>query len=102
MRRRTFTPEFKQEAVRLLELGEKQPSDLARELGIPRNKLYRWKEEIARLGDAAFPGTGVRVGRTKASDLAAENAHLKQELERAKEDVEILKKATAFFAKDLK
>ena len=99
MKRRTFTAEFKREAARQLDLGEKSPSDLARELGIPRNKLYRWKEELESKGEGAFPGTGNRGSSDK---LSAENARLKKELAEAKEENEILKKAAAFFARDLK
>ena len=99
MNRRTFTPEFKQEAVRLMELGEKSPSAIARELGIPRNKLYRWKEEIAAKGDTAFPNK--RGGPAGKDKFAAENVQLRKELEKAKEENEILKKAAAFFARDL-
>ena len=100
MRKRgTFTAEFKREAVRQLEAGDVTPSELARELGIPRNKLYRWKDELADKGSTALPH-----GQTKSkpSDLEAENARLKKELETAKEDLDILKKAAAFFAKELK
>ena len=100
MKRRTFTAEFKREAVRQLDLGEKQPSDLARELGIPRNKLYRWKEEIESKGEGAFPGRG--NNRSSKDKLSAEVAQLKKELAEAKEENEILKKAAAFFARDLK
>lgn len=99
MKRRTFTSEFKREAVRQLDLGEKSPSDLARALGIPRNKLYRWKEELESRGEEAFPGSGRRGSNDK---LTAENARLKKELAEAKEENEILKKAAAFFARDLK
>lgn len=42
----SFSREFKLEAVRLLELGERNAADLARELGVPRNRLYKWREEI--------------------------------------------------------
>ena len=45
-KRNQFTREFKLEAVRLLEEGDKPPADLARELGIRRNQLYKWKEAI--------------------------------------------------------
>ena len=100
MRRRTFTPEFKREAVRQLEIGEKSPSDLAKELGIPRNKLYRWQEEIAGKGESAFPGRS--NNRVSKDRLSAENAQLKKELAQAREENEILKKAAAFFARDLK
>ena len=93
-KRRIFTTEFKREAVHQLEVGEKSPSDLARELGIPRNKLYRWKEEIDRLGGEAF----LRSGSEKSIEMADENKRLKKELDEAREDIEILKKATVFFA----
>ncbi len=43
-KRNTFTKEFKQEAVRLLEKGDKPGAQLARKLGIKRNQLYKWKE----------------------------------------------------------
>ena len=99
MKKRTmFTKEFKREAVRLLEEGKKTGADLARELGIKRNQLYKWKEEIDKHGEQAFPGHG----RRPSSDTqAAENARLKQELAKVKEENEILKKAAAFFARDL-
>lgn len=42
-KRNTFSREFKLEAIRLMETGDKKASDLARELGVPRNKLYKWR-----------------------------------------------------------
>lgn len=60
-KRNTFSLEFKIEAVRLLEQGDKKASDLARDLGVPRNKLYKWREELqTKEPDAAFPGSGRR------------------------------------------
>ncbi len=95
-KRRTFTAEFKREAVRQLDLGEESPTELARRLGVPRNKLYRWQGEINQKGVEAF-------SRSEAADgMASENARLKQELEAAREEVDILKKAAAFFARELK
>jgi transposase-like protein len=41
-KRKDFSPEFKREAVRLLDAGQKPAPDLARELGIRRNQLYKW------------------------------------------------------------
>ena len=90
MKRRTFAPEFKREAVRQLNLGERPASELARELGVPRNKLYRWKEELESKGEAAFPGKGSRGSSEK---LSTENARLKKELAEAREENAILKKA---------
>jgi len=44
-RRQVFSREFKLEAIRLLEEGKKPAADIARELGIRRNQLYKWKEQ---------------------------------------------------------
>ena len=93
-KRKSFTAEFKREAVRLLETSQKPPADLARELGVRRNQLYKWKEQLGKRGAQAFPGTGKR-----ASD---ELARLRKELDQVKEERDILKKAAAYFAKELK
>ncbi len=94
-KRNTFSREFKIEAVRLLEQGDKKASDLARELGIPRNKLYKWREELkTKEPDAAFPGSGRRGG------AEGELAKLRRENERLREENEILKKAARYFARE--
>jgi transposase len=95
-KRKRFTAEFKREAVRLLETSKKLPSDLARELGVRRNQLYKWKEQLSRRGEQAFPGHGRRGA---SSD---EVSRLRRELEQVKEERDILKKAAAYFAKELK
>jgi transposase len=95
-KRKDFSPEFKREAVRLLDAGEKPAADLARELGVRRNQLYKWKEEVAKHGGDAFPGMG---RRSVAKD---EVVRLRKELDRVKEERDILKKAAAYFAKELK
>lgn len=92
MGERRLTREFKFEAVRLLDLAEKPAAQLARELGIPRNRLYKWRREVALKGDSAFRGHGSRpLGQ------ADEIARLKRELARVTEERDILKKAAAFF-----
>ena len=95
-KRQSFTAEFKREAVRLLETSKKQPSDLARELGVRRNQLYKWKEQLSRRGEKAFPGHGRRISGND------EVSRLRQELEQVKEERDILKKAAAYFGKELK
>ena len=92
--RQTFSPEFKREAVRRLQQDDIEGAQLARELGIARNKLYLWKAELETHGDAAFPGQG---GRTRKKD---ETAALKAEVKKLREENEILKKAAIFFAKE--
>ena len=94
---KTFTKEFKQEAVRMMEESGRQPSEIAMELGIRRNQLYKWKEQLSEKGDEAFQGKG----RPKKENQA-ELTTLKQENEKLKEEIEILKKAAAYFARELK
>ncbi len=95
--RNTYTKEFKIEAVRLLESGKTPGSDIARQLGIRRNLLYKWQEQLSSKGDQAFKGSGRTTANSddKVSILEKENARLKEE-------VEILKKAAAYFARELK
>lgn len=94
-KRQKFTPEFKREAVRLLSSSGKPAAVVARELGIPRNRLYKWAKDLEDKGAKAFGGSG----RPKAS--SDELSVLKRENERLKEEVEILKKAAAYFAREL-
>lgn len=94
-KRKRFTREFKLEAIRLLEAGEKKATELARELGVPRNRLYKWQEELKAKGnEASFPGHGRRGGRE------AELARLEREVARLREENVILKKAARYFARE--
>ncbi len=92
--RKRFSPEFKREAVRLAEESNKPKTVVAQELGLRVNQIYKWKRQIEAKGDKAFPGQG------QQRSLEAENARLRRELATAKEEVEILKKAAAYFAKE--
>ena len=51
---KTFSREFKLEAVRLMTESERPSSEIAAELGIRRNQLYKWKDQLERKGDTAF------------------------------------------------
>ena len=96
-KRQKFSKEFKLEAVRLLEQADKPASELALELGVPRNRLYKWQEQLRGKGDGAFQGPGRRP-----ADQDSEIAKLRRELEQVKEERDILKKAAAYFAKDVR
>jgi len=89
--------EFKQEAVRLLEQADKPGSEIALQLGIRRNQLYKWQKELHEKGDAAFKGSGRRPANEED-----EVNRLRRELSRVTEERDILKKAAAYFAKELK
>ena len=63
VKRQQFTAEFKREAVRQMRAGDKPIAQLSRELGIPRNRLYKWNQAVEAHGEAeAFPGSGRRCG----------------------------------------
>jgi len=93
---KTYTKEFKLEAVRLMETSGRPASEIAMKLGIRRNQLYKWKEQFEKTGDVA----SARKGRPKKENQS-ETATLRQENKRLKEENEILKKAAVFFAKEL-
>ena len=95
---KTFTKEFKLEAVRLMESSDKPSSQIALELGIRRNQLYKWKEQLIKHGDLAFKNTAGRPTKENQSELTT----LQQENKNLKEEVEILKKAAAYFAREMK
>ncbi len=94
---KTFTKEFKQEAVRLFESSDRPAAEIAMELGIRRNQLYKWKEQLDNKGEQAFESRG-RPRKENQAELTT----LKQENRKLKEEVEILKKAAAYFARELK
>ena len=91
--RQRFSTEFKREAVRLLELGHKPATQLALELGVARNRLYKWQVQFKANG-----GAFRSPGRPKVSE-ESELSRLKRELKRVTEELEILKKAETYFAK---
>jgi transposase len=93
-KRQQFTKEFKLEAVRLWKSSGRPATAIARELGLRRNHLYKWQNELQTYGEAAFPGKGGRAhSRDELTRLRRENARLREERD-------ILKKAAMYFAKE--
>jgi transposase len=88
---KTFTREFKIEAVRLSYQTDKPLGELVADLGISRSSLSRWRREYGEDPDQAFPGKGQQKERD------AEITQLKKELREAQLENEILKKAVAIF-----
>jgi transposase len=89
MERKIYTPEFKEQAVKLSYTKGKPVSETAADLGLAANMLHRWRRE-AKAEGRAFPGHG------KARD--EEIAGLKKQLKQAELERDILKKAVSFFA----
>jgi transposase len=87
-RRRQFSPEFKTEAIRLVQQSDAPLAGMARELGIAKSTLLNW----------------VAVARPEAREPLSEDEHselsrLRRENRQLRMERDILKKATAFFAR---
>ena len=93
-KRKSYTAEFKHEAVRLIAEEWQSVAEVARNLGINATMLGRWKSEALE-GDA-FPGKG------RMKPVEEELHRLRKENRQLKMDREILKKAAAFFARETK
>jgi transposase len=92
-KRRKYTQEFKEEAVKLITEQGYQIAEAARNLGVNENMLGRWKREIEGGGEVSPSMSGVTAMQAELNRLRKENKRLKMERE-------ILKKAAAFFAKE--
>lgn len=100
--RKRYSKEFKLNAVQLLRAGQKPATQLALELGIRRNLLYKWDEARKRHNgntETAFRGPGRNKLGKHHDPLKAEITKLKRELARVTEERDILKKAEAYFTK---
>lgn len=94
MAKRTFTREFKLEAVRLVKERGVSMSQASRDLDIHLNVLRKWVKDVEADPAQAFPGQG----QMKADQ--AEISKLKKEVAKLKMERDFLKKAAAFFAKE--
>jgi len=93
-KRKHYSKQFKTDAVKLVTEQDFNVSEAARNLGIHHSSLRRWKRELESDGNQAFPGKG------NMSPEKQELDRLRQENKRLRMEREILKKATAFFAKE--
>ena len=90
--RRTYTREFKLEAVRLWQTSGKSATQIERELGIGGGCLYRWKRKLAEEGENAFPGHG------RLTPEQERVRQLEREVEILRQERDILKKAVTIFS----
>lgn len=91
-KKRRYTEDFKRDAVKLVEVERLPVAAVARDLGINVNSLYKWVRDAAQ--------TDVLVD--VSDDERAELYRLRKENRVLREEREILKKATAFFARESK
>jgi transposase len=92
-KKRAFTAEFKRQAVQLVLSGKKPRSQIARELGVRADLLFKWQQALAPQSTAKFEPENVSSEQRRIRELEREIATLREERE-------ILKKAAAFFAKE--
>ena len=89
---RTYTREFKQEAVQLVRSSDKSQAQIARDLGIADSTLHHWCKLFSERGEQAFPGSGHQTPQEEElRQLRRENDLLRQERD-------ILKKAIGIFS----
>jgi transposase-like protein len=91
--RRTFTPQFKDEAVRLCQVGDRTVTQVASDLDLTETALRAWVQLAART--AAPPAAGALTSPEREELLRLRRDNKRLQMER-----DILKKATAFFAKE--
>ncbi len=91
---KTYTPEFKREAVRLAQTSGKPIAQVARELGISDTSIHQWRKELTVHHSEAFPGSGHQTAQEE------EVRRLKRELEIVKQERDILKKAISIFSRE--
>jgi transposase-like protein len=91
-KKRTYTPEFKQQAVKLVLSGKKSRAQIAREIGVRADLLFRWQKDFA-------PQSTIEAESMKTTSTERRVRELERELATVKEERDILKKATALFAK---
>ena len=94
--RRKYSKEFKMEAIRMYENGERTVSEVERELGITNGLLWKWKENWKKQPhkEEAFPGNG------RLTDTEARIRQLERENSQLRQDKDILKKVLTMYSKD--
>ena len=95
MQRRKFSREFKVEAVRLIKERGVSVAQASRDLDVHENVLRKWSRELTTDPGQAFPGNG----QMKPEQL--EIARLRREVAKLKAERDILKKAAAYFAREV-
>ena len=91
---RKYSKELREEAIKMIFKDGLTNTEVSDRLGIPKGTLGGW---VARAKANEEP---VESGQFSQKDLLVENARLRKELANAKMEREILKKATAYFAKE--
>jgi transposase len=95
-RRKSFTREYKIETVKLVTDSDLTVVEVAEDLGIHPNTLYKWVRQFGDNPEEAFPGKGKQTSEAEQLRL------LKREVQRLRMERDILKKAMAIFSQEKK
>ena len=90
--RKSYSAEYKREALRLIDEQGLSAAQVARDLGINSNLPGKWRQQLQSHGEKAFPGNG--------NPVEAELARLRRENQTLRQEREILKKAVNIFAQN--
>ncbi len=93
--RRKYDPDFKRNSVQLTEEPGRTVADVAENLGISKDLLYRWRRAQRVNKELAFPGNG----REALTSQQQEIRELEKKLKNAEMERDILKKAMAIFSR---
>ncbi len=97
-KRRSFTREFKLEAVRLISDGKHTVAEVAQSLDIRADILRAWRRQVE--GQAQVAGKDIFRGHGKISSQEEEMSRLRRDNEQLRQERDFLKKAAAYFAKE--
>ncbi|HEU5382059.1 MAG TPA: transposase [Ktedonobacteraceae bacterium] len=90
---KTYTKEFRLEAVQLVQSSGKSQAQIARDLGVADSTLSHWCKQMIEHRSDAFPGKGHQTPQEE------EIRHLKRELESTRQERDVLKKAIGIFSR---
>ena len=93
-KRKTYSKEFKLEAIRLYESGQKSAARIEADLDLSAGMIHKWRRRYKGQGPTVF------VGKGHQTELEAELKRLRRELEVARQERDILKAAVIFFSKE--
>ena len=96
-RNHAYTEEFRKEAVKRSEKRGVTQAQVAKELGVSAQQIANWKRQFRRLSDKQFNSVGgVDYSKKESEDVR----QLRRENKRLREEMDFLKKAAAYFAKN--
>lgn len=96
---KAFPAEFRQDVIAVVRQGDRTIADISRSFGVSESCIARWIKIADRQDGLAPPAADGSV--QPASDLEAENRELRKKAQRLEQENEVLRRATAYFARDV-